>query len=95
MSYVEEVIRRLDVIEQQIRLEGIKSPKDNTDAMINSEAIRTAQLLLEKQIPKRIIITTVDINHKEIECPICHNLIPKGIGEVEYCSWCGQKVRWR
>ncbi len=52
------------------------------------------QKVIEKEKPKKVVVATINIDYGRVECPTCHSLVPKGIGRIRHCVWCGQKFEW-
>lgn len=81
-----------DIIEQWIPMfEQYNTPS----------AIDDALELLKKQEPTNVIETSKDrIGVPEKSCPKCNIPIPpyvygqRYLGEIRYCPWCGQAVKW-
>ena len=59
------------------------------------DAITTAILALEKQVPKVVqkgMVKVGDkVHHYIFACPICHTEFE---GSWRYCPVCGQKLKW-
>lgn len=53
------------------------------------EAVDLAKQALEKQIPKHVVLSTVDYPR----CPVCGGYVGIDIEEM-YCSACGQALDW-
>lgn len=85
MTY-EEAIRKIDSQKLQFL-------EDYVDYSGISEAYDMAIEALEKQIPKKPIITRNEHSTRIIGygCPACHKDVK---GSDFYCWSCGQKLRW-
>lgn len=58
-----------------------------------TEAVDLAAKALEKQIPKKSIITNFGNGAKQITCNTC-SMCLHGTSSIKYCPHCGQKICW-
>lgn len=87
---VEEAIEYWKKFKEEI--ESLKYD-DRIDWKEQEEATDMVIFALEKQIPKKLKLTT-----STRRCPICNkqmsgirNLHP----QIRYCKWCGQAIDWK
>lgn len=60
--------------------------KDNEDLA----AIQMAMSALEKQMPKKVILTKTEVTF--YQCPCCNSFISRS---NDFCNKCGQALDWR
>ena len=72
--------------------EVIKQLKDLRKATLiekNYKTFNVAIEVLEKEIPKKIYI----YDYGKAHCPVCNTDV-HGIGKIDFCFSCGQKLDW-
>lgn len=62
---------------------------DGKDMERCNDACRVAVKALEKQIPKKVILTKTEVTF--YQCPRCNSFISRS---NDYCNKCGQALDW-